>query len=144
MTKLGAVFVSMLLLLAAIACSKQGSAPRVVVEIPPGFSGNFVLNMGVRTASPLPNEGGVYLVTVPKSGRLNTSTFFDKPAIEFKNASGGSIRGFSQSVFTTGDGISVGGKIEFFVGTQQEFEAEQKKKNNSGRYSSMDAVFPGA
>ncbi len=50
----------------------------------------------------------------------------------FKNASQGKRWGYSQRMFTTGDGISVGGKIEFFVGTQKEFEAEQNKKNTSG------------
>jgi hypothetical protein len=42
------------------------------------------------------------------------------------------VWGFSESAFTTGDGISVGGKIEFFVGTRKEYEAEESKKNHSG------------
>jgi len=38
--------------------------------------------------------------------------------------------GDSQSM-STGDGIRVGGKIEFFVGTRKEFEAEQASKKHS-------------
>jgi hypothetical protein len=38
-------------------------------------------------------------------------------------------------MFRTGDGISIGGKIEFFVGTQKDYDAEQQKKNKS------DGVF---
>jgi len=34
-------------LVAASACSKQRSASPVIVEIPAGFTGNFVLEMGV-------------------------------------------------------------------------------------------------
>jgi hypothetical protein len=80
---------------------------------------------------------------VPQSGKLETSTFLEKPTVTFKKGSDGRIWGFSQSVFTTGDGISVGGKIEFFVGTRQEFEAEQNKKNKSGRFFSVDPGLSG-
>jgi hypothetical protein len=81
---------------------------------------------------------------VPQSGKLETSTFLEKPAVVFKNGSDGRIWGFSQSVTTTGDGISLGGKIEFFVGTRQEFEAEQNKKNKSGGIFTTDPRFSGA
>jgi len=89
----------------------------------------------------LPNEGDVYVVTVPRSGLVSTSTFLNKPKVKFKNFSGGSIWGFSQSVVTTGDGVSVGGKIEFFVSTQKKFEADQQKKNNSGRFSALEPAL---
>ena len=46
-------------------------------------------------------------------------------------SSDGAVWGYSHSVFTTGDGIPVGGKIEFFVGTRKEYDAEQGKKNHS-------------
>lgn len=122
------------------ACSRRVKDPQLVVEIPAGFNGNFVLNMGVRQAAPLRSDGKTYYVTVPTTGKIETSTFLDKPAIKFKNASDGSVWGFSQSLFTTGDGISVGGKIEFFVGTQKDFDAEQKKKNKSGTFSASDTL----
>jgi len=127
-----------LLLSFAAACSKGKSAPELSVEIPAGFSGNFVLNMGVREAPALSKKGDVYQVTVSPSGRFATSTVLEKPKITFRNAGQGSVWGFSQSMFTTGDGISVGGKIEFFVGTQKDFEAEQNKKNHSGKFSGAE------
>jgi hypothetical protein len=114
------------------ACSKKSSEAQVVVEIPAGFSGNFLLEMGAKDAPPLPMEDGSYVIAVPRDGKLTTSTFLDKPKITFKNASEGSVWGYSQSVFTTGDGISIGGKIEFFVGTKTQYDAEQNKKNHSG------------
>lgn len=119
-------------LLTTAGCIKHGSQPKLLVEIPAGFSGNFVLEMGVRQASPLPAQGSEYVVSVPQSGKVETSTYLEKPDVTFKNASDGSVWGYSQSAFTTGDGIQVGGKIEFFVGTQKEFEAEEQKKNHSG------------
>lgn len=119
-------------LLTTAGCTKHGSQAKLLVEIPAGFSGNFVLEMGVRQASPLPAQGSEYVVSVPQSGKVETSTYVDKPEVTFKNASDGSVWGYSQTTFTTGDGITVGGKIEFFVGTQKEFEAEQRKKKHSG------------
>lgn len=130
--KVPVIWMFALLLATAVACSRRGVGPHVIVEIPADFSGNFVLDMGVKDASPLEKQGDAYVVTVPHSGKVNTSTFLDKPVVVFKNTSDSKVWGYSQSVFTTGDGISVGGKIEFFVGTQKDFEAEQNKKNKSG------------
>lgn len=130
------------LLLTVVACSRRGTGSRVIVEIPAGFSGNFVLEMGVKDAVPLAKQGDTYVVDVPHSGKVITSTFLDKPEVVFKNASDGKVWGYSQDVFTTGDGISIGGKIEFFVGTQKDFEAEQeKKKNKSGGALTVEPVF---
>jgi hypothetical protein len=92
--------------------------------------------MGNRDAAPLSKQGEAYVVTVARSGKLATSTILQKPKVEFRNATDGSIWGYSQSVFTTGDGIAVGGKIEFFVGTRKDYDAEENKKNHSG--TSMD------
>lgn len=128
-------------LLSAVACSKRASTTQLLVQIPPGFSGNFMLDMGVRGASPLQKEGEAFVVTVPRNGKVETSTLLEKPNVTFKNSADGRIWGYSQSVFTTGDGISIGGKIEFFVGTQKEFEAEQNKKNTSGGISDLEPVF---
>ena len=122
-----------ILLLFASACSKQHDTPELIVEIPAGFSGNFVLEMGDRSAEPLVRDGDTYRVTVPRTGKVVTSTVLERPKVKFNNSSGGSIWGYSESMFTTGDGISVGGKIEFFVGTQKDFDAEQNRKNHSGK-----------
>jgi len=124
-----------------MACSKRASRPQLRVEIPPGFAGYFVLDMGVRDASPLLREGDAYVVTVPRTGKIETSTLLEKPRVTFKNESNGQIWGYSQRVFTTGDGISTGAKVEFFVGTQKDFDAEQNKKNKSGEFFKSEWIL---
>ena len=123
---LGTVFLSI-----ACACSRK-SAPVIMVEIPAEFTGNFMLEMGVKGAPPLEKQGDAYVVAVPKSGKVVTSTLLTNATPVFKNATDGAVWGYAQSVFTTGDGIATGGKIEFFVGTRKEYDAEQSKKNHSG------------
>ena len=115
-----------------VACTKKSAADPVIVEIPAGFSGSFVLEMGVRDAAPLERQGDAYVLAVPRNGKAQTSTLLNNAQVTFKNSSDGQVWGFSQRVFRTGDGISIGGKIEFFVGTQKDFDAEQQKKNKSG------------
>jgi hypothetical protein len=105
-----------------------------VVEIPAGFTGNFMLEMGIKGAPPLERHGDAYVVAVPKSGKVETSTLLTNSTPVFKNASDGAVWGYAHSVFTTGDGIATGGKIEFFVGTRKEYDAEQGKKNRSGGF----------
>jgi hypothetical protein len=131
--------VCVILLLLAVACTRP-SGPRLEVEIPAGFSGNFTIEMGIKNAPPLEKHGDVYVVSVTKSGKVATSTLLSHPNVVFKNASDGSIWGFSQSVFSTGDGISVGGKIEFFVGTRKDYDAEENKKNHSGGFLTDDVL----
>lgn len=126
------IFFSCICLAITIACTKHSPDAQVVVEIPSNFNGNFVLDMGARNASPLPKQGDAYIIAVPRDGKLETSTLLQNPKVIFKNSSAGSVWGYSQSTFTTGDGISVGGKIEFFVGSQKEFEADQSRKKHSG------------
>ena len=127
-----ATFVCAIFLLATNACSKKASAPDMVVEIPAGFTGNFLLEMGVKGAPPLTKQGNAYLVAVPRDGKITTSTLLTNLRPTFRNSSDGAVWGYSHSVFTTGDGIPVGGKIEFFVGTRKEYDAEESKKNHSG------------
>jgi hypothetical protein len=115
----------------ACACSRK-TAPAIVVEIPAGFTGDFLLEMGVKGAPPLEKQGDSYFVAVPKSGKVETSTLLTNSTPVFKNATDGAVWGYAHSVFTTGDGIATGGKIEFFVGTRKEYDAEQSKKNHSG------------
>jgi len=145
MRKLIFISVFAVLLIVDVSCSQRTSEPsRVIIEIPAGFNGNFVLEMGAKSAPPLQKQGDSYVVVVPRSGKLETATVLEHPKIDFKNATDGSIWGYSESMFTTGDGISVGGKIEFFVGTRKDFDAQQQKKNHSGRFSSSsDSTVPG-
>ena len=63
---------------------------------------------------------------------MTTSTLLTHSRPTFKNSSDGGVWGYAHSVFTTGDGIPIGGKIEFFVGTRKEYDAEENKKNHSG------------
>jgi len=117
-----------------LACTKKPVSEQVIVQIPAGFNGNVLLDMGVRDAPPLPTQDGAYVIEVPRTGKVETSTLLNHAHVVFHNSSDGQVWGFSQRIFTTGDGISVGGKIEFFVGTQKDFDAEQQKKNKSGGF----------
>ena len=129
-----ALCAALLSILIASACSKKSSTPRLVVEIPAGYSGNVSLEMGVKDAAALSKHGDAYVVTVPKSGKIATSTLLTRAAPTFKNSSDGAVWGYSHSVFNTGDGIPIGGKIEFFVGTKKEYDAEESKKNHSREF----------
>jgi hypothetical protein len=91
--------------------------------------------MGVKGAPPLEKQGDTYVVAVPRSGKVITSTLLTNSQPSFRNSSDGAVWGYSHSVFNTGDGIPIGGKIEFFVGTRQDYEAEQGKKNHSEGFS---------
>jgi hypothetical protein len=139
--KFALICIVTVLLMASVACSKRNSTPRLQVEIPAAFSGNCVLEMGINDASPLAKDGDDYVLSVPRDGKVRTSTLLNNPKVTFKNGSNGQVWGYSQRIFTTGDGISVGGKIEFFVGTQKEFEAEQNKKNKSGGFLKLEPAF---
>jgi len=118
-------------LIVASGCSNKDSAVNLIVEIPPGYTGNFLMEMGAKDAPALSKQGNSYVVAVPKSGKVTTSTLLTKSNPTFKNSSDGAVWGYSHSVFATGDGIPIGAKIEFFVGTRKEYDAEQNKKNHS-------------
>jgi hypothetical protein len=51
--------ISAIFLIASSACSKNRAAPQVIREIPSGFTGNFLLEMGVRDALPLEKRGSI-------------------------------------------------------------------------------------
>jgi hypothetical protein len=129
--------------MAAAACSRHSSEAQLVIEVPADFGGNFVLEMGVKDAAPLKKQGDTYIVALARGGKVTTSTYLNKPKVAFKNAGDGRIWGYSQSVFSTGDGITIGGKIEFFVGTQKEYEAEQGRKKHSGRAAVVEPIQSG-
>jgi len=137
-------FVVIVLLTATLACSKRSQGTQLQVEIPAEFTGNFVLVMGVHDAPPLQKDGEAYIVAVPRSGKVETSTIVERPQVSFKNSGGGQVWGYSERTFTTGDGISTGGNIEFFVGSKKDFEAEQNKKNKSGGSLKTEPVFSAA
>ena len=140
MRRAGLILVGTLLLMSGVACSKKSSGEDVVINIPPGFGGNFVLEMGVKGAPELSKDGDEYAVTIPKDGKVTTSTLLSNPQITFKNSSDGAVWGYSHSVYSTGDGIVVGGKIEFFVGTKKDFDAQENKKNHSGDFAESQTL----
>lgn len=142
--KIWPMAVCAILLMAAGACTKHSAAPQVIVEIPSGFTGNFLLEMGVPDAPPLEKRGEAYVVSCPKSGKLITSTLLTDSQPTFQNLSEGEVWGYLHSLSKTGDGIPVGGKIEFFVGTRKEYEAEQGKRNHSeGIPTPVEPTMPG-
>lgn len=61
--------ISAIFLIASSACSKNRAAPQVIVEIPSGFTGNFLLEMGVRDALPLEKRGEHMCCPCPGTGR---------------------------------------------------------------------------
>jgi len=141
MWRFRAICVFAVLFAVTVACSKKSLSDQLIVEIPAGFTGNFVLEMGVRDAAPLDKQGDAYVVSVSREGKAQTSTMLNNAKVTFKNSSDGQVWGLSQRTFSTGDGISIGGKIEFFVGTQKDFDAEQQKKNKSGGFFNPEAGF---
>lgn len=44
---------------------------------PQGFAGKYSIELGVKTAAPLPVEGGFPVVQIPKDGQLQTSTVLE-------------------------------------------------------------------
>ena len=74
MIRKGSLLLAMGLLIAATACAKHSADPQLTVEIPPGFSGNVVVEMGLKDAAPLARQGEAYLVSVPRDGKIETST----------------------------------------------------------------------
>jgi hypothetical protein len=78
---------------ASSACSKNRAASQVIVEIPSGFTGNFLLEMGVRDALPLEKRGEAYVLPVPRNGKVITSTLLTNSRPSFQNSSEGAVCG---------------------------------------------------
>jgi hypothetical protein len=53
------------------------------------------------------------VLPVPRNGKVITSTLLTNSRPSFQNSSEGAVGSYSHSVFTKGDGIPVGAKIEF-------------------------------
>jgi hypothetical protein len=141
--RIWSIVISAIFLIASSARSKNRAAPQVIVEIPSGFTGNFLLEMGARDALPVEKRGEAYVLPVPRNGKVITSTLLTNSRPSFQNSSEGAVWGYSHSVFTTGDGIPVGAKVEFFVGTRNECEAEQgRKKHSGGLLAPAEPIMP--
>jgi hypothetical protein len=120
------------LFLILISCSCQkAKSDEVLIEVPNGFTGEVRIDMGVRGAPVLKQEGRSYVVSLPSDGHIETSTILVGVRPRFRDAVSGRVWGYAPSVWKTGDGIPVGGNIEFFVGTHEQYEAQEAKKHKS-------------
>ncbi len=118
------------LLLAVSGCSKR-ELKEIEIDLPANFSGQVDIEMGVPGAPELHREKSRYVVSVPADGKVVTSTVFAGGTATFGNVDNSRVWGYTPSVARTGDGIVVGGSIQLFVGTQQQYENEEAKKPKS-------------
>ena len=125
-----------LLILLTTACSKR-QASQLVIELPENFSGIVQVQLGVRGTPELEREGDGYRITVPPDGKVVTSTMVPDIEPTFVRVKSDQVWGYSRSESKTGDGYPVGGIIEFFVGTKEQFETFEANKHKSG----LDCFF---
>jgi len=129
-----------LLIAAGTGCSKQTRV--VVVQLPSNFTGQIRVEMGVAGAPALPREGGQYVIHVPPDGKVATSTVIVEGEARIENVPPGRVWGFDKSLTKTGDGVPVGGSIEFFVGTQEQYKSSEAHRNKSSVAPSHDHETP--
>jgi hypothetical protein len=125
------VLISLLTITSLLAaCSKKQAGDQVLFTVPTGFSGQVQVQLGVVGAAPLEREHGVYVLRIPADGKLTTSTVL--PGSPSYNVSGDNqVWGYTSSIYRTGDGLPVGGNLEFFIGTREQFDAYEAKKPKS-------------
>ena len=83
------------------------------------------------------------MLPVPRNGKVITSTLLTNSRPSFQNSSEGAVWAIRIRFFATDDGIPVGAKIEFFVGTRNEYEAEQgRKKHSDGLLAPAEPIMP--
>jgi len=128
-TILGVILLAALSLL--MACSRSSPHDELVIQVPAGYSGSVQIQLGVAGAPPLPKSGERYIVAVPPDGRVSTSTSISDAKPEFNNVSGERVWGYSSLILRTGDGFPVGGSIDFFVGTKEQYQMEVAHKHKS-------------
>jgi hypothetical protein len=127
--KLGLLLFFVILL---VGCARRTKIVELVIELPEGFSGEVSIRTGVPHASQLKTEGQAYVVSVPSDGHVETSTIPEEGiSTRFRNLATGRIWGYDSSLQKTGDGIPVGGSIEFFVGTKEQYEIQEAHKHKS-------------
>jgi hypothetical protein len=113
----------------ALYCNRSSSSPTVEIRVPPGFTGQIELQLGKDGALPLAHEGNTYIVQVPDDGKVSTSTVLDSEP-RYK-VSGGQVWGYMCSVYKAGDGLAVGGRIQMFIGTKEQYETFEANKRKS-------------
>lgn len=121
----------LLLLTLVLSCGKRAKVDEVLIEVPAEFSGEVRIDIGVAGSPPLKSDGRHYVVSLPADGHIETSTILADIRPRFHGADSGRIWGYTPSIWKTGDGIPVGGNIEFFVGTREQYETQEAKKHKS-------------
>ena len=122
---------SLALVILAVGCEKR-RITEIVIKLPDGFSGQVQIQMGVVGAPKLTTSGQAYVVSLPSDGHLQTSTIIeDNLPVRFENSRSGSVWGYATSTSKTGDGIPVGGSIDFFAGTKEQYETQEAHKHKS-------------
>ena len=114
-----------------MSCWKISTHDQVVIEVPSGYSGAVAVQLGVAGAPALAKRGDTYVINVPSDGHVSTSTSLSEIQPIFENLPGNRIWGYNSRVLRSGDGIPVGGSIEFFVGTNEQYEIEVSRKHKS-------------
>ncbi len=113
----------------ALYCNKQSSGAAVEIRVPSGFTGQIEVQFGTDGALALAREGNTYIIQVPENGKIVTSTVLDtEPHYKI---SGGQVWGYMCSIYKTGDGLAVGGRIQMFIGTKEQYETFEANKRKS-------------
>jgi hypothetical protein len=128
-------------LLLTTACSRA-THDQIVINVPPNFSGQVHIEMGVPDAPALQRNGRNYEIAVPPDGKFVTSTILVGVQGKISNVDGGHVWGYNPSVSKTGDGVPVGSTIEFFVGTKEQYESAEAKKHRSRVYPDLSRDTP--
>lgn len=83
------------------------------------------------------------MLPVPRNGKVITSTLLTTPGHHSRIPATVLCGAIRIRFFATDDGIPVGAKIEFFVGTRNEYEAEQgRKKHSGGLLAPAEPIMP--
>jgi hypothetical protein len=130
MVRIGAVVLVGWICLMSVGCKNPST--QIVVQVPADFSGQVHIEMGVPGAPGLPREGRNYRVSIPPDGKVATSTIVGDAAAIFENVPTRNVWGYSRMMIRTQDRLPVGGNIDFFIGTKEQFESAEAKKHKSG------------
>jgi hypothetical protein len=113
----------------ALYCNRSSSGPAVEIRVPSGFTGQIEVQFGADGTPALARSGNTYVIQVPESGKISTSTAFNsEPRYKI---SGGQVWGYMCSIYKTGDGLAVGGRIQMFIGTKEQYETFEANKRKS-------------
>lgn len=124
---------------AGLACSRKAHAA-LLIEVPNGYSGPVDVQLGVAGAPALQKEEGEYVIPVPVDGHVTTSTTLSDATPEFKNVDHDRVWGYESLILKAGDGIPVGGSIEFFIGTKEQYQIALTKRHKSSIMDLQDRI----